>query len=230
MDCVADEPVHTGPLEVVARAESAPAASPLLCMNCEVRARCLGGVAAEAGTAQLRSVLAGRRTLRIAEPLYEQGDAFAYVHVVRSGALKSAVGAGGGERVRGFHFPGEVVGVDGMASGRQQVTVTALEETQLCVIRFAPRANEAAGVRAFLARLWDMMSCDVVRERAHQALLATLPPQRRVAAFLATVGRRMQGRRGRLPPGLAGGEIASYLGVQPETVAAGVDAFLSQEG
>jgi CRP/FNR family transcriptional regulator len=229
MDCIADEPVSTGPLELFVSREAPPSASATLCMNCEVRTRCLGGVAAEAGTTQLRAVLAGRRTLRLGETLYEPEDRFRVVHAVRSGSLMSFVRRADGEVVRGFHFPGEMVGVDGMASGSQRVTVSAMEDTQLCVIRFAPRTGDAAGLRAVLARLWDMMSCEVMRARAHDALLATLAPQQRVAAFLASVSRRMRGRRGRLPPGLAGGAIASYLRVPPEAVADGLHAFFAQQ-
>jgi CRP/FNR family transcriptional regulator len=198
------------------------AASGSLCMACDVRTRCLGGVAAELGTVQLKGILTGRQSLLGREVLYRPGDAFATVYVVRSGSLMSTQQGEGAEAVVGFHFPGEVVGVDGMATGRQRVTTTALEETQLCALRFAPRHGDSAGARAFLARLWDMMSCGLVRERAHQTLLATLPPAGRVAAFLESVAARMSRpghrRRLRLPLGLTAFEIASYLGVPPEPV------------
>jgi len=194
----------------------APGVSGTLCMRCEVRARCFGGLAAEAGTAQLQGVLAGRSSLRMREPLYGPGAAFQHVYVVRKGTLKSSLRRDDGEQVSGFHFPGELLGVDGMADGRHRTTVTALEASELCAVRFAPRPAEPAGVRAFLARLWDMMSCELMRERAHQGLLATLSPPQRVAAFAASVAARTRGRRGTLP--LATEEVASYLRLAPETV------------
>jgi len=209
----------------IASAKGTERVSGSLCMSCQVRTRCLGGIAAEAGTAQLQGILTGRRALRVQEILYRPDDEFEYIYAVRSGALVSVDEGEHGDEVLGFHFPGEVVGVDGMASGRHRVTVRALGDTQLCAMRFAPRAGDAPGVRAFLSRLWDMMSCELVRERAHQALLATLPPQRRVAAFLASAAARMR-RHGplRLPPGLSGGAIASYLRVAPEAVAAALES------
>ena len=229
MDCVADEPVSTGPLESVVPCEALPSASAALCMNCEVRARCLGGIAAEAGTTQLKAVLAGRRALRVREVLMEADEGQGLVYAVRSGSLVSSIRRADGEEVRGFHFPGEMVGLERPAKGKLRPTIAAMEDTQVCVMRMAPRAGEAAGLRAVLSRLWDMMSCEVLRERAHQALLATLPPQQRVAAFLASVTQRMRGRRGRLPPGLAGAAIASYLRVPPDTVADGLHAFFAQQ-
>jgi CRP/FNR family transcriptional regulator len=210
-----------------AAASGSGAATASLCMNCEVRSRCLGGVAAEAGTSQLRSLLAGRHRLRRMEVLYHPGEAFDYVYAVRSGTLKSVAQGRGGEQVRGFHFPGELVGVDGMADGRHRVAVLALEEAQICAVRFVPRGGDGEGARTLLARLWDMMSCEVVRERTHHSLLATLPASRRVRAFLASVSARMR-RRGTtdLPPALTGTDVASYLGLAPEVVGAALESHV----
>jgi CRP/FNR family transcriptional regulator len=202
-----------------------PAPTAILCMNCDVRARCLGGAAAEAGTSHLRSILAGRRSLRRMEVLYEPGDAFEHVYAVRTGTLKSVVQGGGEEQVRGFHFPGELVGVDGMADGSHRVALVALEDAQLCAVRFVPRGGDCDGARALLSRLWDMMSCELVRERTHHALLATLPASRRVRAFLASVAARMRRRRDTpdLPPALARADVASYLGLPTDVVGAALE-------
>jgi CRP/FNR family transcriptional regulator len=222
MDCTAAgrqaAPSHASHAHAHAPAgAAAPAASGVLCMRCEVRARCLGGVAAEAGTLQLQDVLGGRQVLRGGEVLYRPGEPLRTVYVVCRGALKSTVRRDDGEQVGGFHFPGELVGVDGLVDGRHRATLTALEGSEVCAVRFAPRAGAPTGVRALLARLWDMMSCELVREGVHQGLLATLPPPRRVAAFLASVAGRMRGRPGDAP--LRAQDVASYLRLAPETVA-----------
>jgi len=194
------------------RPAARPEHSASLCVACAQRDRCLGGVSAQAGTAQLQHILAGRPSLHAREVLVRAGDAVATVYVVRSGSLMSTVQSDDGHAVVGLHFPGEVVGVGGMAAGRQGVTVTALEDAQLCALRFAPVPAEGAGARAFLSRLWDMLSCELVRERTHRSVLAMLPPGRRVAAFLASVAARRRGHAGDLlPPGLSEGELASYL-------------------
>src|SRR5690349_4120641 len=98
MDCTAEPAAFCSPPDTVA-APARAAASATLCMNCEVRARCLGGVAAEAGTAQLQGILAGRQVLRVRELLYEPDDPFHYVYAVRSGALASSVRTADGEQV-----------------------------------------------------------------------------------------------------------------------------------
>lgn len=212
MHCIAADGAataqHVRDAEPRATVRVAPSAS--LCVACEQRDRCLGGVSARSGTAQLQGILAGRPSLLAREILYRPDEAFATVYAVRSGSLMSTVRGERGEAVLGFHFPGELVGLDGIATGRQQVTVTALEDTQVCALRFAPRQGDPSDARPFLARLWDMMSCQLVRERAHQTLLATLPPMARVSAFLASVAARRRHRRS-LPPALSAAEMASYL-------------------
>lgn len=198
-------------------AVTAQAASGVLCMRCEVRARCLGGAAARAGTLQLQGVLAGRHAMRAQEVLYRPGDLPRHVYVVCRGAFKSTVRRDDGDQVSGFHFPGELVGVDGLVHGRQRTTLTALGRSEVCALRFAPSPGDAAGVGGLLARLWDMMSCELLRERTHQGLLATLSPPRRVAAFLASVQGRTRGVPADGP--LRAEDVASYLRLAPETVA-----------
>ena len=225
MECIAEPAADRGPPDTVTAAAAAAVASSgasaTLCMNCEVRASCLGGIAAEAGTAQLKGILAGRVALQVREVLQQPEDGFATVYAVRSGALLSATLGEDGRQVVGFHFPGELVGADRMLAGGQRITVSAMADSQLCALRFAPGGNEAPGARAILARLWDMMSCELVRGRAHHAMLATLPPGKRVTAFFASVRTRLRSRAPlRLPPAMGAREIASYLGVAPELVEA----------
>jgi len=72
-----------------------------------------------------------------------------------------------------------------------------------------------------------MMSCEVVRERTHHALLATLPASRRVRAFLASVASRMR-RRGTagLPLALTEADVASYLGLPVDGVRAALEGAI----
>ena len=199
---------------------AAPALEASRCVNCRVHARCIGSIAAQAGTLQLKRVLAGRRTLRAGEALYRAGETFRHIHVVRSGALKSVVDGDDG-RVTGFHLPGELVGGDGVAGGRQRVTVLAMQDTELCALHLAPAAGTGVGTRAFFERLWDMLSCELLRERAHHGLLATLAPQERVRAFLASLQARLRARgspAGELHLCAWRGDIANYLDVPLELV------------
>lgn len=192
-----------------------------LCVTCRVRHLCLGGVASEIGTTQLRTFLAGRRRLRAGETAYRRNEPFVYLYAVRSGSLKSAVPRAQGEQVGAFHLPGEVVGADALASGRHRATVTALEDTELCVVRYEPWRAAQPSTRGFLGRVWDMMSRELLREWRHRIALAALAPQERVASFLAAMTPRLRARgpfsrEPALP--MTPADIASYLEVPIETV------------
>lgn len=192
-----------------------------LCVACRVRHLCLGGVASEIGTTQLRTFLAGRRRLRAGETAYRRNDAFVYLYAVRSGSLKSVTPQAQGEQVGAFHLPGDVAGADALASGRHRATVTALEDTELCVVRYEPWRAAQPSTRGFLGRVWDMMSRELLRECRHRMALATLMPQERVASFLATLAQRLRARgqpsrEHQLP--MTRADIASYLEVPVETV------------
>jgi hypothetical protein len=169
-------------------------------MTCPVRGQCIGSVAAQAGSRQLLTVLAGSRMLGVGNAMWLAAGS---VLAVRSGSMKSIALAGGAHRARGFHFPGETV--DG---GEHGVRLVALEDTELCVMRDggAGRANPCSG------RVWDMMSRQVMRERAEANLMAGLPPGRRVAALLASlkVRTRAHGGRSRLLQ-LSVADVAGYL-------------------
>jgi CRP/FNR family transcriptional regulator len=205
-----------------------PAAQGSLCVTCRVRSQCLGDVAAEEGTTQLRGVLLGRRRLRAGEVVSCQDEPLRYLHLVRSGSLKSTSPQREAARVVGFHWPGEVAGCDPVASQRAAVTLTALEDTELCVVRYPANEGGDPGARAFHGRLWDMVSRELVRERALAGWLLALPPNRRLAAFLANAAARMRARGfaardSRLH--MSAADIASYLGVTLESVESSLSLF-----
>lgn len=212
-------------------ADAASALLPLdhasLCVTCRVRHSCLGGVASEIGTTQLRAFLAGRRRVRAGETVYGRNEPFLYLYAVRSGSLKSVAPQPQGERVTGFHLPGEVVGGDALATGRHRATVTALEDTELCAVRYEPWKSAQPSMRGFLGRLWDMLSRELVRESSDRMVLGALAPQQRVRAFVAGLSQRLRARglssrESHLP--MTRADIASHLQVPPEVVARVLDA------
>jgi CRP/FNR family transcriptional regulator len=188
-------------------------------MRCPVRALCIGCLAAQAGSRELQALMLPRQRLPAGGTLDRANAPAGCLHVVRSGSLKSCSCSDG--TVQGLHFPGEVVGVDGLVGSRQPLVLVALEETELCGLRYTAPANATAGARAYLGRLWDMMSRELVRERAQAAWLGSLAPERRVAACLASLSLRVRAYgspAGEFRLYLSPAEIAGYLRLSPEAV------------
>lgn len=194
----------------------APAGSASLCMRCPLRVPCVGAHAAQTGTRRLLAVLAGRRQLQPGESVFRRGEPFACLYVVRGGCFKSVAADGA---VRGFHLPGETVGIEGLAARRHPCTLVALEDSEVCALRYDPRGESAD--RPYAGRLWDMMSRELLRARGEAAALQRLAPGDRVLGLLASLSLRMR------PPGsprttlrlaLDAGDIASHLRLAAQDV------------
>jgi CRP/FNR family transcriptional regulator len=211
--------------------EPAPRPNASLCMRCPVRERCIGSVAAHAGTRQLVAVLAGRRELQSGETVHDDGDAFETLSVVRSGALQSLAPGGAGQRVRGFHFPGELVGVGGLALGRHVDTVVALEATELCAVRFHGAGHATTAGRAYDGRLWDMMSRDLLRRRFEANRLAGLAPEQRLLTWFAATLPRLSAHgspSGEVLLPVSADDVGNYLGLGAEGTAEALAALAAR--
>ena len=162
--------------------------------------------------------LAHRRvSLGRGEALHRAGDAFQSLYVVASGALKSrCVLEDGRDQVVAFHLPGDVVGLDGLGTGRHHSDVTALQKAQAWVVPLA-RLDD----HAMREQLPGLLAQELRRSRATLSTLGTRRALGRIAAFLVELARR-QGNAGRparmVTLAMSREEMGSHLGLTLETV------------
>jgi CRP/FNR family transcriptional regulator len=174
----------------------------------------------------------GRRKLNLGEALYFEGDPFRFVYAVRSGTFKSSLTlADGREQVGGFSLAGELMGLDGLASGKHASTAIALEDAEVCAIPYAnlnEQALQSPDLQMVMAR---MMGREIVREHGLMMLLGSMNAEERLAAFLLNLSQRMKAR-GYSPREfhlrMSRAEIGSYLGMKLETVSRTFSAFQQQ--
>lgn len=211
---------------------ASPAPQTTRCSSCHLKDLCLpNGLAAEE-LSRLDGLMFGRRRVRQGQPAYVGGQPFNYLYAVRSGTFKSTLTLlDGREQVTGFQMPGELMGLDGLASGRHAIGAIALEDAEICTIPYAHLAALAAahpGLQRVLSRL---MSSEIVREHGLMALLGSMNAEERVASFLLNISQRMKAR-GYSPREfhlrMSRAEIGSYLGMKLETVSRTLSAFQQQ--
>jgi len=83
--------------------------------------------------------------LQKGEHLYRQDQAFGSVFAVRSGSVKAySITDNGQEQVTGFYFPGEVLGMDGIAKNKYASSARAMETAAVCEIPSTSSANSAS--------------------------------------------------------------------------------------
>lgn len=203
-------------IDTQSRAVSAPRVSQAQCHSCGLREQCLVATAlndSEDGIS--RGLRSSRLRLKQTEPLYWRDDGFSALFLVVSGSLKSYnVDLDGNERVRGFHFPGSLLGLDGIERGRHRCHAAALEDSVVCRMPFEQLLGLCVSVSGLQAALFRRMS----RELIHAETLAgDYSAAERVATFiLETAGELRDGTPVKLP--MPRRDIANYLRLATETV------------
>jgi len=194
-----------------------------VCASCNLREICLpyGLTRLELDYVDQRLVAARRKVPR-GGYLYRSGDRLESIYAVWTGSFKTCLAAADGrEQVTGFQLGGELLGLDGIGSRVHALDAVALEDSQVCVIRFDDLQDLAQEVGSLQQQLQRIMSREIVRTHSAMLLLGSLYADERLAAFLLNLTHRLRER------GFSGTavtlrmsreEIASFLGLTLGTV------------
>lgn len=162
--------------------------------------------------------------------LIRQGEESRSVYLVVAGCLiLRETTAEGTERTIGFRFPGEVVGLEGWASGSQSFTAIATDATSVCRVAIAP-AGRGDSNAALLEQL--LVKCTIRLERSKKVWRG-LPAVELVAAFLEDFAQRTHVNASvtdlRTLP-MTRADIGSCLGLAEETVVRALTQLRSRRG
>src|SRR5205814_2564835 len=104
------------------------------CSSCNLREMCLPAGLCVEDMERVQNVVYARRRVKRGERLFNAGDEFKTVYAIRSGFFKtSLIDSEGREQVTGFSMGGELLGLDGIGSGRHNGNAIALEDSDVCV-------------------------------------------------------------------------------------------------
>ena len=127
----------------------------------------------------------------------------------------------GREQVTRLCMPGEMLGMDGLASGRHASDAIALDDGEVCVVPYHRLENLEREGRAVQRQLHRMFSTEIVRGQRMMLLLGSMRAEERVAAFLLNLSERFTAL-GYSPSEfilrMTRDEIGSLLGIKLETV------------
>ena len=204
------------------RVVDAAAAAQSACEHCALSGLCLpDGLAGEDRQAFTALIFQHKR-LRPGQSLYRAGESFANLYFVKTGALKTVVLLDDGrEQVTGFHFAGDVLGIDAISSPSHPSEAVALVDTHVCAIPFAPLERLSRQVPQLQTYVQRLLAREVVRDQGLMLLLGRMHAEERVATFLQSMSRRFKARgfspyEFTLP--MAREDIGNYLGLTLETV------------
>jgi len=192
------------------------------CANCNLRELCLPKQIGAEDMLRVEQVVFARRRLKRGDSLFKAGDPFNALYAIRSGFLKTTVlNADGREQVTGFQMGGELLGLDGIGSGRYNGNAVALEDSEACVLPFALIEQLGREIPAIQRNLHSVLSREIVRDHGVMMLLGSMSAEERLAAFLLNLSRRFTARgysASDFHLRMTREEIGSYLGLKLETV------------
>lgn len=217
--------------------EQNPAACPkenlkVACASCSLRELCVPGGISVDELQRLDTIVAMRRTLKKGAALFHAGDDFRSLYAVRRGFFKTFVSCNNGrEQITGFQAPGELLGLDGLASETHGVDAVALEDSEVCILPYSDLERIARDFAPLQHQLHRVMSRELVRDHGVMLLLGSMKAEERVAAFLLNLSERFK-RLGYSSEEfilrMTRQEIGSYLGLKLETVSRTFSKFQEQ--
>lgn len=198
--------------------------------NCELSEPPLGAVSWLDGLEPWQGMMGEVRMIACERVLYRDEDASEFIYVIRSGTFKLILGlADGREQICGFRMAGELLGLEGVGSGRYASSAVALENAGICAISHAMLADHFADAN-LMAAFNRQMSGEMKRDNALIMLLGGMSARGRVAGFLAGHSGRLK-TLGYSPTEfhlrMSRADIGSYLGLSLETVSRAFTALQS---
>lgn len=192
------------------------------CSSCRLSDLCLPIALNRTEITQLDGIIERNRPLKKGDHLYRQRDPFRSVFAVRSGSFKSYVlNADGASRVTGFYLPGEILGMDGIASREHVNSVMALEHSSICEIPFAQLERLSQKLPNLQSRFFSIMGNEITKDQQIHTLLSSYSAEERIASFLLSLSARharCQLSAERFLLHMTRGDIGEYLGLTLETV------------
>lgn len=163
-----------------------------------------------------------RRIRKHHEHLHRAGATLGVLYVLNSGFAKTIISDGNGhQQITGFPMPGDLIGMDAIATGRHQCSTIALEDSSVCGVVFTELEQLNRDIPALQHHFNQAMGAEITRDHGMMLLLGAMRAEERVAMFLLNLSRRFALRGGcetrfRMP--MTRQEIGNYLGLQFETV------------
>jgi CRP/FNR family transcriptional regulator len=199
------------------------------CSVCVLGQFCLPVGLSSSDIIKVDTLVKERVHLNKGETLYRHGDLLSSVYSVRFGTLKTEYCLQDGrQQVIGFHLPGEILGLDGIGEGHYQSDAIALEESEVCIIRFDAFEDLARQIPLLQNQFHKIMSRELTQDQRHLLSLGTMRAEERLATFLLGFSQRLAARgylNNEFDLKMSRVELASYLGIQIETVSRMLSRF-----
>jgi CRP/FNR family transcriptional regulator, anaerobic regulatory protein len=199
------------------------------CEQCVLLPLCKPASVGIADFERLSDSVLPRRPLERDAALFRAGEPMRAAFIAQTGAFKTvALNEAGDTQVIGFYMPGELIGLEGLATGYFRAEAIALDTAKVCEVPIAALQKVAAQRPEFQAQLMRAMGQGMARHQEHLELLGRKQAHERIAMFLHGLSERSRDLGHdplllTLPMSRA--DIGSYLSLVIETVSRTLSKF-----
>ncbi|MGR9090504.1 MAG: helix-turn-helix domain-containing protein [Gammaproteobacteria bacterium] len=166
-------------------------------------------------------------------PLFRQGEMLDSLYFLRSGSAKTLISTREGyEQIVTFHFPGDVIGFDGVTSGRHQSTTVTLETSGICRIPLAKLKAESINNSGLWDEVIRTVAAEIAEKQNYAVLLGQKSVHARFANFLCYLSGKFASRGcsdAEFNLSMSRQDIANYLSMAVETLSRLVSDFQRKE-
>jgi CRP/FNR family transcriptional regulator len=200
------------------------------CTDCVLKPICKPAVVRPDDIEQLSNFVVPRRSVPAGHRIFEQGGKVRSLFVSQAGAVKTeTLSSDGNIQVLGFHFPGELMGLEAMAAGTFRASAVTLEPGVICEIPLTA-LDVAAGRRPELqTHLLQALGSCLSSQQDHVELLAMRQADERIAMFLVGLLERSEAVSGAeeevIHLAMGRSDLGSYLCMTIETVSRSLSAL-----
>lgn len=192
------------------------------CSECRVSGLCLPTGLPMQCNSYFGTLIGPRIRVRKGAALFNANVPLSSLYAVHSGSFKTNLNNAEGQGVIiNFWMPGDVMGLDAIATELHVCDAIALEDSEVCPVPYHRLQALARDFPALQQSLNRLMSREIIREHERVLMLCNLSAEQRLASFLLSLSRRFVSR-GYSSQGfvlrMSREDIASYLGLRLETI------------
>ncbi len=168
-------------------------------------------------------LLLKKHPVKAGDIIYHEADRFESLYALTSGSAKEECLSKNGEKqIVGFKLKGELAGQNAIATGHYPHTLTALEDSTLCVLPFHKLLDSANALPPLAMQIIKLLSIDSHHEaKIRQSLMTAKTAEEKVRAFISNIAQRHIERNLNsvdIRLSMSRTDIADYLGITKETL------------
>ena len=193
------------------------------CEQCDTLQLCSNAWLDKELISDIDRIILDRGTFQTGQAIYQMEDRFRSFFTIQSGSVKvEKTLEDGTKHVNGFYFSGDLFGLDSIGNSLYEYDAIALESTIICEIAYDKIELLSSSKPRLQKRLISLLG-----NKVHQTnnLLINgryLSAEKRLLLFLKSLCERnlvhIKSNKGRLNLTMTKADIASYLGLRPESV------------